>query len=849
MSEGMWTNGIRAALAGARSGRGQTREGERGQIMIVFTLVVVLLMALAAIVIDVSLLRTDGQKLQNALDAGALAAGHTLPVNKDTVAANKLVARNYTRVNYPGMPNANVPDPTPAYACLIGLDTATGLPRVSDMPLVCNVSFLANSPEWKCTTAVCWAPCDPVLHPTDVCNTVILTSNVTQPYFFGRAVGVNSGNTGVITSAACTGVCGSLPLAPVDVVILLDRTGSMDDSASVDNLRSGARSALQAFDPKLQRIALGFTGPTSPTRTTNGNYGSKASSHPIAANGNLITSNSLAATSCTATSGYSSTVKAIAIDPDFHAPGTTPGYIATYSAQNLPAGENRIQIPRPIAPDAVNIGDFLLASITVDNGIGVVVQTPNGWTPLGNTDNGGGVGIRTYYKFATSGDTSSGNWTWSMSNGTRAVGVVARYTGVYTADPIDVWGEDEGTTFNSNQNVVAPAIDTNEANSALIGVFAADLRTGFNMVNPTPLTKIADISHTSLGSGPSMALGRGVQAVAGDTGDRNASIGTNNIRWVSQMIALRAIPGPADTYDEADLEQWIPVKFTGMDNDSPAVAHHEPYVDASKNPLPATDLVHAIGCFDVSQVGTNLATPLAQARAYLAAKGRDPATTPGLRQGIIMETDGQPEHNSGQEGVGNWRTWATCAESTRQANLVKADGIQLFMIGYGVEGQRCPDGGLSATRQLDSMATDPNEKPLVAGFDCANKPMRDYENSDGDHFFCAPEGGNLKDILQKAAIALAGGTRLVQMYPVPIVSGVSPGSTAAGNTVTITGKYFTEAYAVTFGGVNAGGFTVVDDGVITAVVPPGGSGTTVHVQVSTPGGTSIINNGDKFTYP
>ena len=82
--------------------------------MIVFTLVIVLLMALAAIVIDVSLLRTDGQKLQNALDAGALAAGHTLPVNNTNIAANKLVARDYTRVNYPGMPNANVPDPTPA---------------------------------------------------------------------------------------------------------------------------------------------------------------------------------------------------------------------------------------------------------------------------------------------------------------------------------------------------------------------------------------------------------------------------------------------------------------------------------------------------------------------------------------------------------------------------------------------------------------------------------------------------------------------------------------------------------------------------------------------------------------
>ena len=58
----MRTHGSRPTLAGASAVSGGSRDGERGQIMIVFTLVVVLLMALAAIVIDVSLLRTDGQQ-------------------------------------------------------------------------------------------------------------------------------------------------------------------------------------------------------------------------------------------------------------------------------------------------------------------------------------------------------------------------------------------------------------------------------------------------------------------------------------------------------------------------------------------------------------------------------------------------------------------------------------------------------------------------------------------------------------------------------------------------------------------------------------------------------------------
>ena len=237
--------------------RRRRRDGEHGQILVMFTLVVVLLMALAAVVIDVGLLRTDTGKLQNALDAGALAAAQSLPVSKTNITAVSTVARDFSRTNYPGMPNGNIPDPTVKYACLIGVDGA-GLPRVADMPAVCNVSLAASSPLWLCTTVVCWAPCDPVAVLTDVCNTIILNDNVTRPYTFGRAVNVNSGNSGVISSAACTGLCGNLPVAPVDVVLLLDRTGSMDDSNSVDNLRSGAFSVLQAFDPTLQRIALGL---------------------------------------------------------------------------------------------------------------------------------------------------------------------------------------------------------------------------------------------------------------------------------------------------------------------------------------------------------------------------------------------------------------------------------------------------------------------------------------------------------------------------------------------------------------------------------------------------------------
>ena len=82
----------------------------------------------------------------------------------------------------------------------------------------------------------------------------------------------------------------------------------------------------------------------------------------------------------------------------------------------------------------------------------------------------------------------------------------------------------------------------------------------------------------------------------------------------------------------------------------------------------------------------------------------------------------------------------------------------------------------------------------------------------------------------------------------PTVTGVSPstGSTAGGETVTITGTGFTSAYDVSFGGVSAS-FTVNSDGSITAVTPVGNAGT-VDVTVTDFGGTSATSAADQFTY-
>lgn len=73
----------------------------------------------------------------------------------------------------------------------------------------------------------------------------------------------------------------------------------------------------------------------------------------------------------------------------------------------------------------------------------------------------------------------------------------------------------------------------------------------------------------------------------------------------------------------------------------------------------------------------------------------------------------------------------------------------------------------------------------------------------------------------------------------PVVTTLNPRSSPApgGTTITISGRGFTAATAVTFGSVPAASYTVVSDSKITAVTPASASGI-VNVWVSTPVGQS-----------
>jgi hypothetical protein len=129
----------------------------------------------------------------------------------------------------------------------------------SQIPATCNPVSAGGvytvSSTLKCNSTICAIPCS----GSDVCNTVKVSDTKPVPYSFAPVIGINSGSTGSVSSAACKGSCGNIPINPMDVAVIADRTTSMLDG-DVTAMITGIKGMFQVMTPSQQYVALGTIG-------------------------------------------------------------------------------------------------------------------------------------------------------------------------------------------------------------------------------------------------------------------------------------------------------------------------------------------------------------------------------------------------------------------------------------------------------------------------------------------------------------------------------------------------------------------------------------------------------------
>ncbi|WP_110182997.1 pilus assembly protein [Nocardioides solisilvae] len=223
---------------------------ERGAYAVLMSMLVILLVALAAIGVDIASNVAAKQVLRDTLDQSAQAGASALP---DAVAARKDALAAARQVD-------GAANPTIDLWCVVGSKPvgASFEVNASHIPGTCDPGAgapytAAKYPGLKCDAAICAIPC-PDSAPK--CNTIRVADSDVVPYAFAPAIGYQEGSTGNQVATACTGSCGSEVPNPMDVVFMADRTRSMQP-ADRELMKDAILDSLKTMTPSLHHVAFG----------------------------------------------------------------------------------------------------------------------------------------------------------------------------------------------------------------------------------------------------------------------------------------------------------------------------------------------------------------------------------------------------------------------------------------------------------------------------------------------------------------------------------------------------------------------------------------------------------------
>ena len=200
---------------------------ERGQILGVVALALVALLGIAAFSIDVGYAYYAKRQLQSATDAAALAGAQDLPNGTNAIASATAYA------------NANTP------------------PNLTGFGFTYQVSCTA--------TAISAVGCNAAVNP----NQLTVSGTASTNTWFAKIFGINHFN--VATHANACSPCAS---TPVDIVLAIDRTGSMcsptgagGTCTDLNNAKDGIRTMLGLLSPPAAQVGMVEFPPVQTTAT------------------------------------------------------------------------------------------------------------------------------------------------------------------------------------------------------------------------------------------------------------------------------------------------------------------------------------------------------------------------------------------------------------------------------------------------------------------------------------------------------------------------------------------------------------------------------------------------------
>jgi hypothetical protein len=171
-----------------------------------------------------------------------------------------------------------------------------------------------------------------------------------------------------------------------------------------------------------------------------------------------------------------------------------------------------------------------LAAVDWDNSGHPNVTVPSGWTTIRQDGSTTDQMVALYYRFATASEPVS--YTWFASMGVGFTGIIAAYSGVNPASPIELTAGQTGTASGAT----APSLAAATSNDLLIAVWSTwngDVR----------LSAPAGMITRQRFSGPDpIALADKPIPAAGPTGAQTASPSIPSGFWTGQLILLRSAP-------------------------------------------------------------------------------------------------------------------------------------------------------------------------------------------------------------------------------------------------------------------------------------------------------------------